>query len=518
MSPPDRRPVGPRWLPPIGVSIQRRRVFWALVALVVVPTLLLASYGLQGLAAQRAAAEAQLRERYQLQARALEQAIVLQLGQEDEALRLALRDVPEDRLDEALGRYAASSTLVEALWRVPPVEGPDSPPDQAARNAALRELGDAPSPAVTTLKEADHWLTLVRTRIRDELDVAWVVEPASVDAVMLPPLVGKLFPTEPAVYRVLPVEPELADEPLSLDRLRRELAQELSSEEAEVDRPLAPPFERWRITVASAEELALGSRSSGIWLVLALAAMIVVGVTLMAQAVAQQIRLSRLQTDFVSNVSHELRTPLTSIRMFVETLQSGRVTDPERVEECLGIIAQETDRLSRKIERVLSWARIEAGRRLYDMQAQKPRAFVDAALAAFAAQHLVDDRRVDVGVGDDLPLVRVDTDAMAEALLNLLSNAAKYGGEKAHIGIYAYADRRFVNIAVRDDGPGIPRAERRRIFEKFYRPDLLQTRRAEGSGLGLAIVRAIVQAHRGRVDVESVEGQGATFTVRLPRA
>ncbi|MFO0007348.1 MAG: histidine kinase dimerization/phospho-acceptor domain-containing protein, partial [bacterium] len=100
----------------------------------------------------------------------------------------------------------------------------------------------------------------------------------------------------------------------------------------------------------------------------------------MGRAIAQQVRLSRLQTDFVSNISHELRTPLTSIRLFIETLQSGRVKDPERVAECLDIIATESDRLSRKIERVLTWARMEAGRRVYEMEVVRPVDLVRAAL------------------------------------------------------------------------------------------------------------------------------------------
>ena len=121
-----------------------------------------------------------------------------------------------------------------------------------------------------------------------------------------------------------------------------------------------------------------------------------------------------------------------------------------------------------------------------------------------------------VDVPHDLPRVNADQEAMEEVLLNLLSNARKYGGPR--VTVSARADRSWVYFSVADDGPGIPPEERKRIFEKFYRPDLLQTRRAEGSGLGLAIVKAIVVAHRGRVTVTSDEGAGATFTVRLRRS
>ena len=201
--------------------------------------------------------------------------------------------------------------------------------------------------------------------------------------------------------------------------------------------------------------------------------------------------------------------------MFVETLQSGRVTEPERVQECLGIVADESERLTRKIERVLSWARLEAGRRLYEMGPLTPRGIVEASLAAFQTVQLDQPVELTTHVPEGLPLVLGDSDALVEVFLNLLSNARKYGGTR--IAVEARVEGGGVNISVVDNGPGIPREERKRIFEKFYRPDLMQTRRAEGSGLGLAIVKAIVAAHKGRVTVESEPGTGARFMVWLPR-
>jgi two-component system, OmpR family, phosphate regulon sensor histidine kinase PhoR len=230
----------------------------------------------------------------------------------------------------------------------------------------------------------------------------------------------------------------------------------------------------------------------------------------------REARLSRLQTDFVSKVSHELRTPLTSIRLFVESLQMKKVP-PQEMDACFDVLAGETARLSGRIERLLDWGRMEAGKRVYEARSESPERIVESTVEAFRAATVGQDIPLEVEVAPGLEPLLADRAALVDALVNLLSNAVKYSGDDVRILLSATGDDKTVCLAVRDNGIGIPRSEQHRIFQKFYRVDERLTRAAEGSGLGLSIVQHVVRAHRGRITVESEPGQGSTFTVILPR-
>lgn len=253
-------------------------------------------------------------------------------------------------------------------------------------------------------------------------------------------------------------------------------------------------------------------------LVILFCGLLATGSTLVWVFIAKETGLSQLQTDFVSKVSHELKTPLTSIRMFVETLRLKRAQSPEQVDECLDLLSRETERLSDRIDQLLEWGRMEAGRRTYEIRSEDAGAIVREAIEHFSPLRLQGDVTVNATIPPELPPVLADRPALVMAMHNLLSNAYKYGGRPRVIDVEAEAvdDRRGVEIRVRDNGTGIPREEHKRIFQKFYRRDDRLSRAQEGSGLGLSIVAHVVRAHRGEVRVESEPGKGSTFSIEIP--
>jgi two-component system phosphate regulon sensor histidine kinase PhoR len=251
-------------------------------------------------------------------------------------------------------------------------------------------------------------------------------------------------------------------------------------------------------------------------LVLALSGATITGVILVWVFVRREANVSRLQSDFVSKVSHELRTPLTSIRLFTETL-SLRKDDPVAQAQCVAALERESTRLSELIDRLLDWGRMESGRREFRMVDVDLHSLVQGAVEAFETTRLRHRAALEVEWPPPALLVRGDRGALTDALLNLLTNAAKYGGVEPSVRLHCAVTPREAYLSVTDRGPGIPATEHKRIFQKFYRLDDSLSRTAEGSGLGLAIVKHVLRAHGGRVVVESQRGAGSTFSLVFPR-
>lgn len=253
-------------------------------------------------------------------------------------------------------------------------------------------------------------------------------------------------------------------------------------------------------------------------LLLAFCTTTLTGYILGANYLARGASLAVVQNDFVSTVSHELRTPLTSIRMFIETLQSDRLTDPTEKAACLALLAQEVDRLQGLVNRVIELSRWETGRAALDLEALDPAVVVRDAIEAMRASTLSRPVEVSTNIQDGLE-VRGERSSLTLAVTNLLMNAWKYGTSEGEprIEVEVTGQDREVTIRVADHGPGIPWSEQRSIFQQFERGRAAFDARTSGSGLGLAIVRAIVNAHGGKVDVRSFPGRGADFRIKLPK-
>lgn len=231
--------------------------------------------------------------------------------------------------------------------------------------------------------------------------------------------------------------------------------------------------------------------------------------------VQRDLRLAELRSQFVASVSHELKTPLTAIRMFAETLRLGR-TPAERTAEYLDTIVSESERLTRLMNNVLDFSRVEQGTRRYHLTPQSLAPIVRSAARTMRYPLERDAFDLNVAIDDEHLQARCDADALEQAILNLLSNAMKYSGANRSIQLRLTPKDASARIIVEDHGIGIPAAEQSRIFEKFYRGSADAHQRVAGTGLGLTLVQHTVRAHGGSVSVESSPGVGSTFTILLP--
>ena len=234
--------------------------------------------------------------------------------------------------------------------------------------------------------------------------------------------------------------------------------------------------------------------------------------------VKREVRLAEMRTQFVSSVSHELKTPLTAIRMFAETLLLGRSSRPDVRDEYLNTIVNESERLTRLLNNVLDFSRIEQGRKTYRMERQPLGHIIRTAARAMEYPFSQQGFELRLEVDEALPPVAADPDAIQQVVLNLLSNAMKYSGDGRAIDLRLTREPGHAVISVTDRGLGIPPAEQTRIFDKFYRIAGADRDRIPGTGLGLTLVDHIVKAHGGSVGVVSAPGQGSTFAIRIPLA
>ncbi len=242
------------------------------------------------------------------------------------------------------------------------------------------------------------------------------------------------------------------------------------------------------------------------------------GIVVVLHDISELRRLERARRDFAANVSHEFKTPLTSIQGFAETLLSGALEEAEHSRRFIEIIRENAVRLGRLTDDLLKLAQIEAGK--VDLQ-RKPlsiRSVIQPCLEVTRPKADQKNLILEMECSADLPLVSGDSMCLQQVLQNLLDNAVRYSQAGGRIVISASLKGSEIVIAVSDEGAGIPKADQERIFERFYRADAARSREDGGTGLGLSIAKHLVEAHGGRIQVQSEVGAGSTFSVYLPCA
>lgn len=229
-------------------------------------------------------------------------------------------------------------------------------------------------------------------------------------------------------------------------------------------------------------------------------------------------RLETIRQEFIANVSHELKTPLSSIMAYTETLQCGAMDDRDHRDEFLRRIAEQGDRLNNLIQDMLSLARIETAQQPFEIVPVDVAAVVDSCLHDYAPQAAAKDIQLVLDEVTPSLRVRADQEGLRVICGNLIDNAVKYTQDGGRVEVSWRPAGRFARLQVADNGPGIPRGEAARVFERFYRVDKARSRELGSTGLGLSIVKHLVQSFGGTAGVESQVGQGSRFWVELPLA
>jgi len=239
------------------------------------------------------------------------------------------------------------------------------------------------------------------------------------------------------------------------------------------------------------------------------------GSLLLVQDLTRLRRLETVRRDFVSNLSHELRTPLASLKALAETLHEGALDDPPAARHFIDQIQVEVDALTQMVNELLELSKIESGRFTLDLAPVAACDLLDSASRRMQLQAERAGLNLRVECTDDLPNVRIDSQRLEQVLVNLIHNAVKFTRAGGEVTLIAEAIDGSIRFAVRDSGVGIAEEEVPRIFERFYRVD--KSRTGSGTGLGLSIAKHIVEAHGGKIWVESVNGQGSTFYFTIPQ-
>jgi signal transduction histidine kinase len=279
-------------------------------------------------------------------------------------------------------------------------------------------------------------------------------------------------------------------------------------------------FPPWKIDLFQTPAKGLVSldlrRNFYFWTILTLIVVLAFGAFLIVRTIGHEMEVLKIKSDFVSSVSHEFKTPLTSIRALMERLVDGKVRDAGKMDQYFSIIAQDTDRLTRLVNNLLDFSKIEEGKKEYEFSDMDVVRIATEQVQSFKKEQVLGGPDIRLEIAGEIPKIRGDADALSRALANLLSNAVKFTPAGKSIRVGLSSDGENVILEVEDEGIGIHPDEVGKIFEKFFQGRNALSQSTRGTGLGLTLVKHAVEAHGGRILVESRLGLGSKFSLILP--
>ncbi len=252
-----------------------------------------------------------------------------------------------------------------------------------------------------------------------------------------------------------------------------------------------------------------------IWIAI-LSLVVLLGFYFVARNLRKEMQLAQMKSDFASSVSHEIRTPLALINMFAETLLLNRVPNEEKKQEYYEIITKETSRLKNIVNKILNFSQIENKKRSFDLQQDSLNDILSETIHTYSFHLSNKGFEYQLEMADADLMINCDREAITEAIINLIDNAVKYSGESKRINIFSGQEGNYAFVGVSDFGIGIDQKKQKLIFEKFFRVTEGDIYNVQGAGLGLSIVKNIMDAHKGKIEIESSLGKGATFKLLFP--
>ncbi len=279
-------------------------------------------------------------------------------------------------------------------------------------------------------------------------------------------------------------------------------------------------FPPWRIELSHIKAEGVGimniQKSFYFWTILTLILVLIFGVVLVTRTVTHELEILKIKSDFVSSVSHEFKTPLTSIKALTERLLNDKVKNPTKMKQYFSVISQDADKLTRLVENVLDFSKIEEGKKKYDLSKTNVAEWLDQTINNFIKESMQRKVKIQTKFPENIPYLKIDKNAMSQAVCNLLDNAIKFSPHKNKIEVIVEKQENTLIIKIKDYGIGIPQKELDKIFDKFYQGTNSIRYSVKGTGLGLTLVKHTNEAHGGKISVESKEDQGSTFSVILP--